>query len=62
MYKIYDSDDLLLYMTKDDAEAIHYVDSLADNLLVSSYIIDDRTNKVVYRRSVKDNSHKFISG
>ena len=62
MYKIYDSDDLLLYMTNDDAEAIHYVDSLADNLLVSSYIIDDRTNKVVYRRSVKDNSHKFISG
>lgn len=52
MYKIYDSDDFLLYVTKDDAEAIYYVDSLADNSLVSSYIIDDRTNKVVYSRSV----------
>lgn len=62
MYKIYDSDDLLVYMTRDDAEAIHYVDSLADNWLVNSYVIDDSTNKLVYRRSVKDNSHKFISG
>ena len=61
MYKIYDSDDLLLHMTKDDAEAIHYVDSLADNCLVNSYVIDDSTNKLVYKRSVKDNGHKFIS-
>ena len=61
MYKIYDSDDLLLYMTKDDAEAIHYVDSLADNCLVNAYVIDDSTNKLVYRRSVKDSGHKFIS-
>lgn len=61
MYKIYDSDDLLLHMTKDDAEAIHYVDSLADNCLVNAYVIDDSTNKLVYRRSVKDNGHKFIS-
>lgn len=61
MYKIYDSDDLLLYMTKDDAEAVHYVDSLADNCLVNAYVIDDSTNKLVYRRSVKDNGHKFIS-
>ena len=61
MYKIYDSDELLLYMTKDDAEAIHYVDSLADNCLVNSYVIDDSINKWVYRRSVKDNGHKFIS-
>lgn len=61
MYKIYDSDDLLLYMTKDDAEAVHYVDSLADNCLVNSYVIDDATNKLLYRRRVKDNGHKFIS-
>ena len=62
MYKIYDGDDLLLYMTKDDAEAVHYVDSLADNWLVNSYVIEDSTNKLVYKRSVKDTSHKFISG
>ena len=61
MYKIYDSDDLLLYMTKDDAEAIHYVDSLADNCSVNSYVIDDSTNELVYKRSVRDNGHKFIS-
>ena len=61
MYKIYDSDDLLLHMTKDDAEAIHYVDSLADNRLVNAYVIDDSTNKLVYKRSVKGNGHKFIS-
>ena len=61
MYKIYDSDDLLLYITKDDTEAIHYVDSLADNCLVNSYVIDDSTNKLVYKRSVRDNGHKFIS-
>ena len=61
MYKIYDSDDLLLYITKDDTEAIHYVDSLADNCLVNSYVIDDSTNKLVYKRSVKGNGHKFIS-
>lgn len=58
MYRIYDSDNLLLYMTLDDAEAIHYVDSLADNLLVSSYIVDDRTNKVVYSRTVRDRRRK----
>ena len=61
MYKIYDSDNLLLYMTKDDAEAIHYVDSLADNCSVNSYVIDDSTNELVYKRSVRDNGHKFIS-
>ena len=61
MYKIYDSDDLLLHMTKDDAEAIHYVDSLADNCSVNSYVIDDSTNELVYKRSVRDNGHKFIS-
>ena len=61
MYKSYDSDDLLLHMTKDDAEAIHYVDSLADNGLVNSYVIDASTNQLVYKRSVKGNGHKFIS-
>ena len=39
-------------MTKTDTEAIHYVDSLADNEHISSYIIDNETNKVVYERNV----------
>lgn len=61
MYKIYGGDDVLLCMTKDDTEAIYYVDSLVDIYLVNAYVIDDSTNKLVYRRSVKDNGHKFIS-
>ena len=52
MYEIYNSDELFLYMTKTDTEAIHYVDALADNEHISSYIIDNETNKVVYERNV----------
>lgn len=52
MYEIYNSDELFLYMTKTDTDAIHYVDALADNEHISSYIIDNETNKVVYERNV----------
>lgn len=50
MYKIYNNDDLLLHMTKDDAEATHYVDALAEQH-VGAYVVKVETNEVVYKRS-----------